>query len=166
LKLQYSLTAADFIANAVFDSRSSRLPFSWLSWTVWGAFLATLLVVSDDSLPVIIVVFAVAFILFQIAAKVQRHFWLRQCYTPAKLLGLGGDQQVEITPEYLRETAPNRDVTWKWENYSAMYETPTHIFIQPTPVNSVIIPKRVFSSDARRSELVALVKTYIETKKT
>jgi hypothetical protein len=157
MKLQYSLTAEDFIANAICDNRTVRLPFGWLSWVVWIAFLVALLLFSDERFAVVLIIFAVAFTLFQIVAKAQRYLWLRQYYTPAKLLGLAGDQEVEITPEHLRERAPNRDVTWQWQEYSTLYETPSHIFIRPTPVNSVIIPKRVLSSETEVAELVALV---------
>jgi hypothetical protein len=81
------------------------------------------------------------------------------------LQGLAGEQRVEITEEHLRETAPNRDVTWRWQDYSSVHETPTHVFIRPTPINTVIIPRSAFSSDAARSELVSFIEACIEKRR-
>jgi hypothetical protein len=129
-------------------------------------FFGALLIASGSGFPNTIVVALVALVLFQIVTRVQRRMWLRQYYSPDRVRGLAGEQHIEITADCLRETAPNRDVTWQWEEYSSIYETPTHVFIRPTPINSVIVPKTAFSSDSQRSELVALVKSCIEKKRT
>jgi hypothetical protein len=166
VKLDYSLTSSDFATPAAFEHRFVRLPFAWLSWLVWGLFLATLLVVSSDALTNVMLVAFIAFICFQMVAALQCRLWLRFNYSNERVRGLAGEQHVEITEEHLRETAPNRDVVWKWQDYSGVYDTPTHVFIKPTPINTVIIPHSVFSSEAERSDFVAAVRTYIEKKKT
>ena len=125
-----------------------------------------LLLVSADAFPNVLLVALIAFIVLQTVASLQRRLWLRRNYSDDRLRGLAGEQSVEITEEHLRETAPNRDVTWQWQDYSSIHETPTHVFIKPTPINTVIIPRSVFSSDSRRSEFVSFVKACIEKKKT
>jgi hypothetical protein len=162
VKINYSLTPADFITQVEFEHRLLRLPFAGLSWGLWGVFFAALLLVSGDAFPNVLLVAIIAFIAFQVLASLQRRLWLRRTYSLEQLQGLAGEQQIEIAEEYLRETAPNRDVTWKWQGYSTVHDTPTHVFIKPTPINTVIVPHRAFSSDAARSECVSFVKTCIE----
>ena len=166
MKLDYSLTPSDFVTQAAFEARFLRVPFAQLTWIVWGLFFAALLLASGDAFPTALLTAVIAFIILQALAALQRGLWLRANYSEDRVRGLAGEQHVEITEENLRETAPNRDVIWEWQDYSTVYDTPTHLFIKPTPINTVIIPHSAFSSDAERSELVAAVKTYIEKKKT
>ena len=166
MKLDYSLTSSDFMTQAAFEHRFVRLPFAWLSWLVWTVFFATLLFVSADALPNVMLVAFVAFICFQAVAGLHRRLWLRCNYSADRVRGLAGEQHVEISEDRLRETAPNRDVTWQWQDYSSIHETPSHVFIKPTPINTVIIPRSVFSSDSQRSEFVSFVRSCIEKKKT
>jgi len=133
---------------------------------VWGLFFGALLLVSADAFPNVLLVAFIAFIVLQTIASLQRRLWLRRNYSDDRLRGLAGEQSVEITEEHLRETAPNRDVTWRWQEYSTIHETPSHVLIKPTPMNTVIIPHSAFSSGAARSELVSFVKACIEKKKT
>jgi hypothetical protein len=141
------------------------MPFAWLSWLVWGSFLAALLIVAADAMFAVAIIIGIAFVVFQFVAKLQRYAWFRHCYSPDRLRGLAGEQEIEITPEHLYESGPNRTVTWKWENYSSIYETLDYVLIYPTPVNSVIIPKKAFSSDAHRSNFVRLVQECIDKKR-
>ncbi len=166
LNLDYSLTQSDFLTQQAFELRFLRLPFSGVTWVVWGLFFAALLLVSGDAFPNVLLVAFIAFIIFQAVALLQRRLWLRCNYSAERLRGLADEQHVEITEEHLRETAPNRDVTWQWQDYSSIHDTPSHVFIKPTPINTVIIPHSAFGSDAARSELVSFVKACIEKKKT
>ena len=166
MKLDYSLTGSDFLTQAAFELRFVRLPFAQLTWLVWGLFFAALLLVAGESLPNVLLVAFIAFIIFQVVASLQRRVWLRCNYSLDRLRGLAGEQHLEITEEHLHERTPNRDVTWQWQDYSAIHDTPSHVFIKPTPINTVIIPHSAFSSDAQRSELVALVDRAIAAKKT
>ena len=165
LKLDYTLTPADFLSQAAIEMRQVRLPFGGLSWLVWGVFVAALLLVSGDAFPNVLVVVFIAFIMFQGVASLQRSAWLRRVHSAERLRGLAGPQHIEITEQHLRETAPNRDVTWQWQDHSTLYETPTHILIKPTPVNTVIIPRSAFASDAARVDLVSFVRMCIEQRK-
>ena len=165
MKLDYSLTSSDFLTQAGFELRFVRLPFAWLGWFVWGLLFVALLVVSGDALPSVMLVAFVGFVCFQAVAGLQRRLWLRRNYSADRVRGLAGEQHVEITEDHLRETAPNRDVTWQWQDYSTVHETPTHVFIKPTPINTVIIPRSAFSSDSQRSEFVSFVRSCIEKKK-
>jgi hypothetical protein len=148
--LDYSLTESDFFTHAAFELRFVRLPFGSLVFIIWGLFLAALVLVSGEAFPNVLLVAFVVFVVFQVIASLQRRRWLRGYYSPDRLQGLAGEQRVEITEEHLRETAPNRDVTWRWQDYSSVHETPTHVFIRPTPINTVIIPRSAFSSNAAR----------------
>lgn len=166
MKLQYTLTSADFVANAAFETRSMRmrLPLAWVNVLLWAAFFAALVLLAGDSLSIIFIAALSAFVALQIVARLQRHLWSRRYYSADRLRGLAGQQQIEVTEHFLRETAPNRDVTWRWEDYSAIYETPTHLFIKPTPINTVIVPRSAFSSDSERSQFIALVKDCVDRK--
>ena len=166
MKLDYSLTPADFVAQATHDRGLVRPSFARLSLIVWGLFFAALLVVSGDALPAVMLVAFVAFVLFQVVATLQRRLWLRYTFSADRLRGLAGDQHIEITDDHLCETAPNRDVTWSWEEYSSIVESTTHVFIKPTPINTIIIPSGAFISESQRAEVVAFVKHCIEKKKT
>jgi hypothetical protein len=165
VKLDYSLTQSDFLTQAAFELRFVRLPFAQVTWLVWGLFFAALVLVAGDAFAYVLLVAFMAFIIFQTVASLQRRLWLRCNYSADRLRGLAGEQHLEITEEHLRETAPNRDVTWHWQDYSSIHDTPSHVFIKPTPINTVIIPHSVFSSDAARAELVSFVKGCIERKR-
>ena len=166
MKLEYSLTQADFLAQAAFEMRFVRLPFGGLVWVVWGLFVAALALVSGEALPNVLLVAFVAFIIFQAVAALQRRLLLRSGYSADRVRGLAGPQQIEITEEHLRETAPNRDVKWQWQDYSSVHDTSSHVFIKPTPTNTVTIPHSAFSSESQKSELVSFVKACIEKNKT
>ena len=165
MKIDYSLTAADFVAQAMHDLKSLRLPFARLGLIVWILFFATLLVVSGDALPAVMLVAFVAFVLFQGVATLQRRLWLRYTYSADRIPSSAGEQHIEITDDYLHEKASNREVTWKWEEYSSIVESTQYVFLKPTPINTVIIPSAAFTSDSQRAEVVAFVRHCIERRK-
>jgi hypothetical protein len=162
LNLDYSLTQSDFLTQQAFEQHFLRLPFAGATWLVWTVFFAALLLVSGDALPNVLLVAFVAFIIFQTVASLQRRLWLRRYYSSDRLKGLAGEQHIEITDEHLRETAPNRDVTWQWQDYSTVHDGPSHVFIKPTPINTVIIPYSAFATEEARTQLVSFVKACIE----
>ena len=165
MKLDYILTPADFIAQATFELRFVRVPLAWLGSLVWGLLFAALLIVSGQALPWTLLVAVVAFICFLAVARLQHHLWLHRNFSTERLCGLAGEQHVEITEHSLRETALNRNVTWQWQNYSSLHRTPSHVFIKPTPINTVIIPNTAFASEIQREELIGLVQRCIASKK-
>jgi len=110
----------------------------------------------------VLLVAFVAFIIFQTVVSLQRRLGLRRFFSSDRLKGLAGEHLIEITDEHLRETAPNRDVTWQWQDYSTVHDGPSYVFIKPTPINTVIIPHSAFATEEARAELVSFVKACIE----
>jgi hypothetical protein len=103
------------------------------------------------------------------AADFALHPWLmrravrrrtQQAVKQGKYLTLMGSQTLTATPEALVAKGPIAESRYNWSSIAAVSEGPEHLFLFLSESVALPIPKRAFTSEAQRTEFLALVDRY------
>ncbi len=71
----------------------------------------------------------------------------------------GGDNivTVHVDDEGITRTSPLGSLFRRWRGVTAVHRTDEYLFVSPTPVDAVIVPRRAFASDEEWDAFVEFV---------